>query len=105
MSRIFYDHLIILTEVESEVKGVAQTQEDREELWKLIDEIIHHKVLGTILDSLPREYHEEFLEKFHNSPHDERHISYLNEKIGGNIEDVIREEIKLLEKEILEEMK
>ncbi|KKR30581.1 hypothetical protein A2715_00155 [Candidatus Woesebacteria bacterium RIFCSPHIGHO2_01_FULL_39_32] len=105
MSNIFYDHLIILTEVETEIKNVTESPEEKEELWNLVDEIIHHRILGLILDALPREHHEEFLIRFHQAPHDERHLKYLNEKTEKDIEEVIREEIKMLEKEILEQIR
>ena len=105
MSKLFFDHLIILEDLEAEIKEVAESPEEKEELWQLVDEILHHRILGCILDSLPAEHHHNFLEMFHQSPHDERIIHFLNKKIEGDIEGVIREEIKLLEKEILEEIK
>ena len=104
MSKIFYDHLIILEEIDIVVKDIAQTKDEQEELWKLIDEIIHHRILGTIFDHLPREHHDEFLDRFHRWPHDERHIEWLNQRVHRDIEDVIKEEVRLLEKEILAEV-
>jgi hypothetical protein len=104
MSKIFYDHLIVLEKVEIEIKNTTDFPDEKEELWKLVDEIVHHRILGSILDYLPYEHHEEFLTKFHQAPHDEGHIAYLNEKIENNIEEVIAEEIKKLEKEILQEI-
>src|SRR3989344_7486906 len=93
MSKIFYDHLVIFEEVEREIKNVTELAEEREELWHLIDEIIHHRVLGCILDVLPRKDHEEFLLSFHASPYSDTHIVYLNKKIQGNIEETIKKEI------------
>jgi len=69
MSKLFYDHLLYLEEVEIEIKNRASSKEEKEELWGLVDEIISHKVLEKVLDKLPRESHEEFLELFHKSPH------------------------------------
>ena len=105
MSKIFYDNLIILEEVETEIKKAAETSEEKEELWHLVDEIIHHRVLGCILDKLPGEYHGEFLEKFHKTPHDESLIIFLKEKSGEDIEDLIRKEIENLNSELLREIK
>ena len=39
MSKLFFDHLIKLDEVEVEIKKVTKTQEEREELWQIVDEI------------------------------------------------------------------
>ncbi len=105
MSRIFYDHLIILTEVEAEIKSVAETEEERHELWHIVDEIIHHKMLEFFLDVLSEEHHHEFLDKFHQVPHDERHIHYLNERTEGDIEELIKKEIRKMESEILKEIR
>lgn len=105
MSKIFFDHLIILEDVETEIKSIAESSEEKEELWKLVDDIVQHRIIISILDQLPIEYHEEFLNRFHESPHHEKHLHYLNDKIEGEIVDVITGEIKLLEKELLREIK
>jgi len=41
MSKLFFDHLIILEDLETEIKEVAESPEEKEELWQLIDEILH----------------------------------------------------------------
>ena len=104
MSKLFYDHLIILTEVEVEIKSIAETPEEKEELWQIVDEIIHHRVLELFLDKLPGEHHDEFLEKFHEAPYDEALIIFLNHRIEGNIEEIIKEEVGNLANEILREI-
>lgn len=104
MSKIFYDHLIKANEIENLIKNSASTPEEREELWSIVDEIIHHKVLGCILDKLPKDFHLEFLNRFHKSPYDEGLIIYLNEKLDGDIEIIIREKIRLLIEEIVSEI-
>ena len=93
MSKLFFDHLVVLEEVEAEIKNVAETKEERDELWDLVDGMVHHRVLDTILDNLHHSHHEEFLDKFHKAPHDESLIDYLNEKIGKNIEEIIKAEV------------
>ena len=70
------------------------------------DEIVHHKVMGCVLDNLPREHHEEFLGIFDASPHDEDLLfTYLRKKVGDNIESLIKQEIGGLASELLEEIK
>lgn len=106
MSKLFFDHLLEFKKIDKEIKRVAKTAEEREELWGLVDEIIHHKVMGCILDKLPRDNHEEFLEMFHSAPHDEDLIfGYLRDKAGGNIEDSLKEEIAKISEELLNEIK
>jgi hypothetical protein len=106
MSKLFFDNIIDLKEVDKQIKKVAKTSEDREELWGLVDEIVHHKVMGCILDKLPRDNHEEFLQMFHKSPHDEELIfDYLESKIGQNVEELIKQEIGALSTDLLEDIK
>lgn len=106
MSKIFYDKLVVLKDLEKIVKKSAKTPEEKEELWLLIDEIIHHKVMGCILDRLPKDSHREFLEMFNDKPNDEAALfSYLKEKIGKNIEELIQQEIGALSADLLKDIK
>lgn len=106
MSKLFFDHLLELKELDREIKKVAKTKEEREELWLLVDEIIHHKAMGCILDRLPKDNHEEFLEMFHAAPHNEDLlIGYLKNKIGDNIETILRSELGDLAYELLKDVK
>ena len=105
MSKIFYDHLIVFEEVDRYIKDTVETHEERHELWQIVDEIVHHRVLGCVLDKLPKEHHEEFLGKFHEAPHDETLFDYLKEKIEENIEELIKQEIGGLASEILQEIR
>lgn len=105
MSKIFWDNLLSLEDIEKEIKNVAETSEEKEELWGIVDEIIHHKVMGCILDKLPPRYHEEFLGKFHEAPYDETLLDYLKEKIGKNFKELLKQELGGLIYEILEEIK
>lgn len=104
MSKIFYDHLIILEDVDKHIKDIAETHEERHELWQLVDEIVHHRVLGCVLDHLPGEHHDEFLGKFHQAPHSPNLLDYLKEKIEDNIEELIKQEIGELATELLQEI-
>ena len=106
MSKLFFDNLIEFKEIDKQIKKVVKDSAEREELWLLVDEIIHHKVMGCILGKLPRDNHEEFLNLFHKSPHDEKLIfKYLKEKIGDNIESLIQQEIGDLSSDLLKEIK
>ncbi len=105
MSMIFYDKLIILNGLDKKLKKMVTSNDELQELWTAIEEIMHHRVMGCVLDKLPQHHHEEFLNKFQSSPHDEKLLGYLKEKIDGDIEDIIKKEVKLLHKEILSELK
>jgi len=106
MSKLFFDHLVEFKEIDKEIKKVAKTREEREELWVMVDEIVHHKVIGCILDKLPRENHKEFLEMYSQKPHDTEFIfAYLKNKVVENVEEIIKQEVDKLSVEILNEIK
>lgn len=106
MSKLFYDHLLVLEEVEVEIKKTASSKEEKEELWGLVDGIVTHKVIGKVLDKLPRENHEEFLEIFHKCPHDEEVIfGYLRKKTHKDIEKELQRELENISSDILRELK
>ena len=105
MSKIFYDHLVVLENVEREIKVLTNSPEERDELWQIVDELVHGRALGLILDKLPRQHHEEFLEKFQKAPYDEGLLKYLEQKIDKNIEELLRQELGNLAFEILQEIK
>ncbi|KKU09526.1 MAG: hypothetical protein UX13_C0038G0008 [Candidatus Woesebacteria bacterium GW2011_GWB1_45_5] len=106
MSKLFFDHLIVLDQVEVEIRKSAKTKEEQEELWGLVDEIVSHKALDVILGRLHRDHHEQFLDIFHKNPHDETLIfDYLKEKIGENVEDVLRQELGNVAFDLLREIK
>lgn len=105
MSKLFFDHLIELKQIDKKIKQVAKTSTEREELWGLIDEIVHHKVMGCILDKLPHEHHEEFLQMFHKSPHDTELIfEYLRIKVGTDVEELIKKEIERLTSDLIADL-
>ncbi len=101
MSSVFYDHLIDLKKVEKHIKKVAKTPEEREELYKLVDEIVHHRVIGCILDNLPEDEHEVFMRKLIKKPHDRRIMKYLAKRVAKDVEEFIKSEINKLAVELL----
>lgn len=102
MSRVFYDHLTIFDKFAPMVGRHLSTPIEREEMWHIIDEITHHKVLGHILEKLPTVHHEEFLHKFAKAPHDGNIITFLEEKIGENFQELLASDLVLFEEELLQ---
>ena len=101
MSILFYDHLIIIKGLDKKLKKQVQSNDEMQELWNYVEELIHHRVLDCCLGNLPEEHHTEFLDKFHKAPHDTGLLEYLNQKIGKDVEKLIKIEIKKLSKELL----
>jgi len=98
---LFYDKLTVLKGVDKKIKKLTPVNDERQELWQMVEEIIHHKVLGCCLTHLPNEHHHEFLEMFHARPHDIKLLEYLDTKSKKNMKKIIKEEIKNLTKDLL----
>ena len=105
MSKIFYDRLIVFEEIETEINKVSKSKEEKTELWQIVDEMIHHKVFDLLLGRLPKDQHQEFMDKFLAAPHDEALFTYLNDRIGEDVEKLIKKELDSLAKDILKEIK
>lgn len=91
--------------IEKLIKEHAQSQEEREELWRIVDEIVHHRIVGCVLDNLDKEHHQDFLEKMHDNAFEEDFVNYLESKTNKKVVEKIQEEIQNLESEILNELK
>ncbi|OGM30110.1 hypothetical protein A2801_03865 [Candidatus Woesebacteria bacterium RIFCSPHIGHO2_01_FULL_41_10] len=101
MSRLFYDHLLDLDELETRVKVITKDREEQNEIFRLIDEIVHHRVVGCILNHLPEEHHEKFLVHLSERPHDKQILDFLRDKILEDIEGFIKQEIRTVAIELL----
>lgn len=105
MSKIFYDKHVSLEKVQKEIDKLTDSKEEREELYRIVDEYVHHRMLGCILGKLPKEHHEDFLEKFTQAPHHDGLWDYLRERIEGDVESFIKEEVYLIGTALLETIK
>lgn len=105
MSKLFYDHLVLLDDVFAEVEVLEIDVHDKKEIKKMIDEIIHHRVLTRILDMLPTPHHEEFLDRFYKAPSDVRHLKFLQEKIDRDIHHELAKLSEELKSEVRQEIK
>jgi len=101
MSKLFFDHLVNLEKIEKKIKKVARTPEEREEIFHLVDEIIHHRIVGCVLDKLPNKHHKGFRKKFVKRPYDDGIIHYLQEKISEDVEEFIKKEVDEIGKELM----
>ncbi|MBL7036843.1 hypothetical protein ISR94_03330 [Candidatus Microgenomates bacterium] len=105
MSVIFYDRLVVFKRLDKSLKSLVSSNDELQEIWHILEELTHHRIMGCVLDKLPHTHHKEFLEKFESSPHDEKLLEYLQEKIEDDMEEIIKKEAKLLAKEIVSELK
>lgn len=105
MSKIFYDVHIHLEEIEIELDKLELEHEEKQELEHLIDEMVHHRVMDRILTHLPRQHHAEFLRSFKRAPYDHNLLAWLDSRIEKSVEEHIKEEMEILKKEIIKDIK
>lgn len=106
MSKIFYDHLIEFSYLEVHINSVTESNEEKSELWEIVDKLVHNRIIKKILTVLPKHHHEEFADLVHRQPYNHQIISYLEER-STTVEDIekyISSELTILEKEILQEL-
>lgn len=97
MSKLFYDHLIVIEEI------IAVVGNDKK-ILDLIDQTLQNEILDVIFTYLPREKHEEFLKKFHAAPNDMTLMQYLKDNSAVNIELAILDRANKTKKKLIREV-
>lgn len=100
MSQIFYDRFLHLDRIERKIKKIARTNEELVELGSEIDQIIHYRILASILKILPKEDHQKFALLISKNPADDKIMDFLKSKIQEDIEKIIKETVLVLTLEI-----
>lgn len=105
MSKIFYDKLLKLEKVEKHINNVADTNEQKQEMWGIVDSMIHYKMMDLILQKLQQDLHKEFIEEFTKNPRDKGHFKYLKKHIGEDIKSFLSLEMERFTLVILNELR
>lgn len=105
MSKLFYDHLIIIEEIVAVLDEHKLKAAERAKILELMDATLQNEILDVIFTYLPREKHEEFLEKFHAAPHDLRLMQYLKDNSAVNIELAILDRANKTKRKLLRHLK
>lgn len=105
MAKVFYDHLIKFEEVTKVLGEYELDAVEMEEIVRIADETIHVSVIDVILTHLPKDKHEQFLIQFHDKPHSEFLVAYLEKEAHPEIQRKITEAVEKTKKEILAEVR
>lgn len=104
MSKLFFDHLILVDEIATQLDEFNLDPEDHAELLGLIDQTLHHHTLNVIFNLLPPEKHTEFVNMYKAGPADKKLLDYLKKEIKADIEAEITKQAERVKKEILVEV-
>ena len=102
--KIFYDHLILIEEIELILTTHQLTREECEQILHVIDKTMHSEILQTILKHLPLHKHEEFLTKFHAAPHDKSIMTFLKDHTLVDIEKEILKTANIVKHTVFKEI-
>lgn len=86
MTKLFYDHLLIIEEIVFVLDSYDLSPQEKSEFIQLIDETVNHHILNEILILLPKKHHKEFLTHFTKAPHDHDLMIFLKKHAKGDIE-------------------
>jgi len=78
-TKMFYSHLVDLSDLVVKLECLKLDEQEREEIVDLIEDILHHRILDSLLDVIPPEHHEGFLERMIEDPTDPQLIAHLKE--------------------------
>lgn len=105
MTKLFYDHLIIIEDIELLFTQQKISSEDQQKLLALIHKQLEHTILDTILTYLPEAHHKEFLHKLVHHPYDQQIMTYLKERITVDIEFQIMKTAEKTKRQIIRQIK
>jgi hypothetical protein len=104
MAPLFFDHLVIKTEIIELINQKAEPENQKGKALQLVDDIIYQGIINHILERLNPKHHETFLSEVHERPYDPELIAYLKKHIGPDIEDEIRKAGNKIVKDILKDL-
>lgn len=103
MKHTFYAHLVDLTEIEIRLDSHGLKKHEKDELFLMVKETLHYRVVSEILTHLPEEHHDWFLEEYTKVPHSKQLLAQLKDQVA-EIEDKIKGVVDRVKEEILAEL-
>lgn len=99
--KAFYSSLVDLEDLEAEINNFPLSDEERYEIIHIVDDILHHKVMDSIMNILPVEHHKKFVEWFSQTPHDQELLDFLREHATTDPEAKILTVTEVVKREIV----
>lgn len=99
----FYHQWIRTERIYTHIQKIGLGEKEEKEAWSLIEETIHTRAIDAVLDKLPSEKHEEFLEKFRQKPDDTALFDYLRQHTK-DIDVHLKKVFQTLEEEIIKDI-
>lgn len=104
MAPLFFDHLVIKTEIIELVNKKSEPENQKGKALQLIDDILYEGIIEHILEKLNPKHHNTFLNQVNERPYDPELITYLKGNIGPDIEEEIRTAANKIVKQIIKDL-
>jgi hypothetical protein len=104
MAPLFFDHLVIKTEILELISNNTEPENQKGKALQLIDDILYQGIIDHILEKLHPQHHVTFLSQVHDRPYDPELIDYLKKNVGPEIEEDIRTAANKIVKQILKDL-
>jgi len=98
----FYHPLIKTEKICLQLEKTNLQGEEYKEVLCLVEETINTRAVSALLNKLPEEKHETFMEKFSEAPHSEELWDFFGEE-KDTAKDYLSQAFRQLEEEILED--
>lgn len=102
MTKHFYSHLVTLDQINQALSDLQIVGQEREELYALAHDHIHHAIMDEILSSLSDTDKEIFLKHLTNDAHEQvwQHLNQKIENIESRIQSVANQLIQELHQDV-----
>jgi hypothetical protein len=101
--KVFFSHLLDTDPMIVLVEKLIEIEAERMEILDMIDSTLHHKIIHKLLDELPDEQHELFLEGYSKDPSNEELLVFLKQYVP-DIESKISAESQTVQKSLYDEI-
>jgi len=105
MAPLFFDHLVIKTQVIELINQKPEPENQKGKALQLVDDIIYQGIIDHLLSKLKPHHHETFLSQFHERPYDPELLSFLKKNIGPDIESEIRSAADKIVAKVLKDLR
>lgn len=100
MTKVFWENLVETREIKVKISKQDLAEEEKLKLITVVEQTFHLRIIETVLSSLPKEKHKQFIDIFAKKPHDPKLLQVLKKDVA-DIEQRITKIAEALKKEIL----
>lgn len=103
--KVFYSHLLVkYGELTATVESLEISRSEKSKALELINQTIHHEVIGAILDHIDERHHRKILTRIAAAPDDPTVLDLVNRLAADDIETALRKRIAAMHLDLMEDL-